>query len=87
MAGSGELHAHPGAPTSGNFVGGVAQLDAATVILDDAADDGEAEPGALLARRDIRLEQPVAIFLRQTDPIVDDIDDNVAALARGKDPD
>src|ERR1019366_5168084 len=85
MAGGGEPHAHPGAPLTGDFVGGVTQLDASSMILDNAADDGEPKSGALLARRDIRLEQPAAIFLRQADPVIDDIDDDVAALALGKD--
>src|SRR5664280_3582674 len=87
MAGGGEPHAHPGAPLIGHFVGGVAQLDAAAMILDNAPDDGEPKSGALLTRRDIRLEQPAAIFLRQANPVIDDIDDDVAALARGKDSD
>ncbi len=41
LAGGGELHAHPGAALSGNFVGGVAQLDAAAMVFDDSPDDGE----------------------------------------------
>src|ERR1700686_2179890 len=85
MAGGGEAHAHPGAPLARNFFDGVAQLDAAAMILDDASNNGEAKPGALLARRDIRLEQPPAGFPREADPVVDHIDDDVAALARGKD--
>src|ERR1035437_10475786 len=87
MAGGGEPHAHPGAPLIGDFVGGVTQLDAHAMILDNAADDGEPKSGALLARRDIRLEQTAAIFLRQADPVIDAIDDDVAALARGTDSD
>src|SRR5450759_4050963 len=77
----------PRRPFDRGFVGGVTQLDASAMILDNAADDGEPKSGALLARRDIRLEQTAAIFLRQADPVIDDINDDVAALARGKDSD
>ena len=57
------------------------------MLLEDAADDGEAEAGALLARRDIGLEQPAAVLLRQSDAVVDHVDDDVVALAGGRDPD
>ena len=59
----------------------------AAVFLDDAADDGEPEAGALLARGHVGLEQPVAVFLRQADAVVDDVDRRFVALARGKDAD
>src|SRR5687768_18596962 len=51
------------------------------MILQDAADDGETEPRALFARSDIRFEQPAAVLLRQPDPVVDHIDDDVVAIA------
>ena len=60
------------------------QFDAAAVLLDDAADDGEAEARSLLARGDIGLEQPAAVFFRQTDAVVDHVDDDVLAVARGE---
>ena len=82
-----EPQPHPGAALPGTLVGGIAQLDAAAVLLQDPADDGETEAGALLARRDVGLEQPVAVLLRQPDAVVDHVDDDVAALARGDDAD
>src|SRR4051812_18446497 len=48
-----EIQPHPGAALAGEFLGRVAQLDAAAVLLENAADDGEAEPRALLASGDI----------------------------------
>src|SRR6185312_1323720 len=87
VARGGKAHAHPGAALAGNFIGGDAQLDRAAVLLDDAADDREPKPGALLARGHVRLEQTAAVFLRQADAVVDDVDDDVAAVARGDDPD
>ena len=60
----------------------IAELDAAAVLLEDLADDREAEAGALLAGGDIGLEQPAAVFLRQADAVVDDVDDDVVAVAR-----
>ena len=39
-SGGSKPHAHPGAPLAGDFLGGVAQFDAAAMILDNAADDG-----------------------------------------------
>ena len=51
------------------------------MLLENAADDGEAEAGALLARRHIGLEQARAVFLRQADAVVDHVDDDVLAVA------
>src|SRR5450830_56940 len=87
LAGGGKLHPHPGAALPRDPVGGIAQLNAAAMILDNSSDDGETQPRALFARGDIRLEQPAAIFLRQADSVVDDIDDDILALARGKNVD
>ena len=39
-------------------------------------DDGEAEAGALLARRHIGLEQPAAVLRRQAHAVVDHVDDD-----------
>src|SRR3569833_425653 len=55
------------------------------MLLEDTPDNGKPKAGALLARRDIRLAQPRAAFLRQADAIVDDTDDDVLALARNAD--
>src|SRR5258708_34024049 len=57
------------------------------MVLQDAADDGETEPGALFAGRHIGFEQTTAVFFRQPDPVVDDVDDDVAAVADGGGPD
>src|SRR5664279_6246657 len=63
LAGGGEYHAHPGAALARNLLGSIAQFDGAAMIFDNATDDGEAKPRALFARRDIGVEQPVAVFL------------------------
>src|SRR5579863_2874991 len=42
---------------------GIDQPDRAAVLLDDAGDDRKAQAGALLARRDVGLEQALPIFL------------------------
>src|ERR1035437_5929125 len=87
LAGGGKLHAHPGAALPRNLFGGIAQLDATAMILDEAPDDGEPQSGALFARGDIGLEQPAAVFLRQADAVIDDVDDDILAFARGKNVD
>src|SRR5665213_4118848 len=87
MAGGGETNTQPGPALPGDFIGGVVQFDAAAMVLNDTADDGEPQPGALFACRDIRFEQPAAVFLRQTDAVIDHIDDDVVAFARGEDLD
>src|SRR5688500_9040039 len=51
------------------------------MFFENAADDGEAKAGAFLARRHIRLEQPVAVLLRQAGAVVDDVDHDIPALA------
>src|SRR6476646_11725907 len=87
LAGRREADAHQRAALARIFLGGVAQLDLPAMLLDDAADDRQAEPGALFARGDVGLQQPAALFLRQADAVVDHVDDDVDALARGKDAD
>src|SRR5262245_39626092 len=83
FAGGGNSHANPGAPLAWDFLGGVAQLDPAAVLLDNASYDGKAETGALFTRRHIRLEQSVAVFFGQADTVVDNIDHDVFAFPRG----
>ena len=72
---------------TGNLLRCVAQFEAPAVLFQDAADDGEPKAGALLARRDIGLEQTGAVFLRQADAVVDHVDDDVLAVARRADDD
>ena len=59
---------------------GVDQFDRAAVLFDDLGDDGEAEAGALLARRHIGLEQPMAVFLRPALAVVGNRDARHLAL-------
>ena len=72
-AGASRRRAAPGIISAASL-----QFDAAAVVFQNAADDRETKAGALFARRDIRLEQPAARFLRQADAVVDHIDDDVA---------
>ena len=58
------------------------QLDAAAMVFQNPADDGEPEAGALFACRDIGFEQARPVFLRQADAVVDDVDHDVVAVAR-----
>jgi hypothetical protein len=71
----------------GRNVGGILEFDAAAMVFQNAADDREPKAGALLARRHIGLEQPAAAHLRQADAVVDHVDHDVVALARGDDLD
>src|SRR5262245_25431149 len=73
--------AQPGPSPSAVPVGSIIELDASAVLLEDAADDREPEAGTLLARRHIGLEQAVAVLLRQTGAVVDDVDNDVGPLA------
>src|SRR4051794_19880267 len=59
----GEPEAHQCAATTRRHRRRVEELDAAAMFFHDLADDREAEAGALLARGDIRLEQPLPILL------------------------
>src|SRR6202008_1460659 len=87
LAGGGKLQAHPGAALGREFLGRITQFDDAAMLLDNAPDDGETKAGALLARRDVRLGQPAAVFFRQADAVVDDVDVDVFAVAAGEDVD
>ena len=83
----GEAQPHPGAALAGATSRTRRAARSAAVLFENAADDREAKAGALLARRHIGLEQPVAVFLRQADAVVDHVDHDVVALARGRDAD
>ena len=80
-----EAQPHPCAAPAGGDLGRIEQLHAAAVLLQNAPDNGETKAGALLARRDIGLEQPVAIFLRQAGAVVDHVDHDLVALALDRD--
>jgi hypothetical protein len=60
----GKAQTHPSTALAGDLVGSIAQLDASAVFFQDASDDRQTEPGALVASRDIGFEQPVTVFLR-----------------------
>src|SRR5262249_61565502 len=57
------------------------------MVLENASDDREAEAGALLACRDVRLEQAAAVLLGQADSVIDHVDDDLVALASRPDAD
>src|SRR5262245_22324113 len=82
FAGGGNPHTHPGPPLARDFFGGIAQFDRAPVLLNNASHDGKSEARALLAGRDIGLEQPTAILFLQTYGLVDDIDYDIVAIPR-----
>ena len=55
------------------------------MVFQNAADDGKTKAGALLARRDIGLQQTRPAHLRQADTVIDDVDHDVIVFARGDD--
>src|SRR5262249_57201342 len=65
FTGGGNPHPHPGPALAWNFLGGIAQFDRATVFFNNAPHDRESKSGALLAGRNVGLQQSAAIFLRQ----------------------
>ena len=69
------------------FLGGVAQFDDAAVVLQNAADNGKPEAGPLLSRCDVGFEQAIAVLLGKADAVVDDVDDDVAAVTSRDDVD
>ena len=76
----GQRRGGSGAPRSG---GGVAQLEAAAVVLDEAAGHGEAEAGAaLLAEGDEGLEDAVADLGRDARALVGEHEHEDARRAR-----
>src|SRR5215467_11721752 len=87
FAGGGNPHPHPSPPLARNFLGGITQIDRAAVLFNNASHDSEPKSGALLAGRNVGLEQPAAIFLRQADAVVDDIDHDIVAVPRRVDLD
>src|SRR5262249_10745825 len=87
FAGGGNPHPHPGPPLARDFLGGIAQFDRAPVLLNNAPHDGKSEARALLAGRDIGLEQSAAILVWQTGAVGDDIDHDIVAIPRGVDLD
>src|SRR5690242_10014016 len=87
MTGDREPQPHPGAALSGPKIGGVLEFDAAAMVLQHAADNGEPETGALLARRYIRFQQPRTADLRQADSVIDHVDHDVVVFARRSDVD
>ena len=87
MARYGKAQPHPGAPRARPDIRGIVEFDPAAVVFQNAADDRQPKAGALFARRDIGLQQPRPADLRQADAVVDDIDHDVVALARGDDID
>jgi hypothetical protein len=79
----GKAQPHPCSPLSGNLFGSIAELDASAVVLEYPSHYREAEAGALLARGDIGFEQTAPVLLRQSDPVIDHIDDDVLAFGSG----
>src|SRR5262249_56198011 len=59
----------------------------AAMFFEDAADDREPEPRALFTRGHVRLEQARAVLFGKSYAVVDDIDDDVFAVALGADDD
>ena len=57
------------------------EFQAAPVLLEDLADDREPETCALLTRGHVGFGQAIAIFLRQTNSIVDDVDRDHVPIA------
>ena len=78
---------HPGAAGARNLLGRITQLDATAMFFQNSADDGQPQPGALLSRRHIGLEQARPVFLGQADAVVDHVDDDVFTLAARADDD
>src|SRR5439155_23542590 len=74
MARYGKSQPHPCPARAGPDIRSVIELDPAAMVFQDAADDREAKPGALFARRHVRLEQTRPAYLRQADTVVDHVD-------------
>src|ERR1700744_2244484 len=51
------------------ILSGILQPQLAALVFGDLAHDRGPEPGALGARRDVRLGQPVAMLVRQADAV------------------
>src|SRR5882724_8713070 len=87
MARYGEPQPYPGSSRARPDVRGVVEFDPAAVIFQNAADNRQAKAGALFARRDVGFEQTRPAHLRQADTVIDDVDHDIIALARGDDVD
>src|SRR5690606_20916541 len=78
-----QQHSHHCAYTAVEGGWSVVQLQPAAMVLDDLLDDSEPQAGALLARRHVRLEQPLPVLARQALAIVHHADlDHPARLPR-----
>src|SRR5690606_33226821 len=56
---------------------GIAHRERSAVLFHNLVDNCKTKPGSLVAMRDIRLGQAVAVFFRQAAAIIDDLDDNL----------
>src|SRR6056297_1941692 len=65
---------------------GILQHQRAAMFLDDLLDDRQAQPGALLARCHVGLEQPRAV-LRKADAVIGNGDHRLAVLGAALDAD
>ena len=81
LTGDRKAQPHPGAALIRSDRRSIVKFDPAAVVFQNTADDRKPEPGALLARGHVRLEQPRPRDLRQPDAVVDDVDDHVVAVA------
>src|SRR5690349_4154139 len=59
----------------------VLQRDVAAMVFHDLANDRQTQTRALGARRDIRLGQPVALFVRQANAVVRNFETHHAVVA------
>src|SRR6266850_4667606 len=78
---------HPRPALAGHQIGGITKLDLAAMLFEDSAHDREPKASAFFPGRDIGFKQPAAVFSRQPDAVVDHIDDDIDALADGRDAD
>src|SRR5262249_10951871 len=76
-----ENEAHPSAPLPRDFFGGIVKLDAPSVLLKDSPNNGEPQASTFFPGSDIRLQQSAAVLFRQPNAIIDNIDDDVTAVA------
>src|SRR5215470_3796239 len=82
-----DAQSHPRAAATGRDLRSIEQLHPSAVLLQNAPDDGKTKARAFLARRHIRLEQPVAVLLRQTGAVVDHVDHDLMTFALDRDAD
>src|SRR5215470_2962902 len=77
-----EHHSHPRTSRTRRFLRRIVQFDPSSVLFQNLPDNGETKARALLPRGDVGFEQPPPIFLRQSDAVVDDVEDDIMPLAR-----